>query len=470
MSNFIFQDILIDGIKSSASDIHIGVGSRPAIRINGTLTRRLDSEILDKNDMNKIIDMLLNADQKEIFLKEHEYDFSFTINYGTDGNQRFRANFSLERGNPTLALRIITPNIRTIKQLCLPAGVKDMANRFNGLFIVTGPTGSGKSTTLAAVVQEINMTRPVHIITIEDPIEYVYDSAQALIHQREVGSDTKSFSEALRRAMRQDPDVILIGELRDLETIAAAVTAAETGHLVLATLHTPDAPQSVDRIIDVFPPFQQQQIRIQLSSILIGILSQQLVPLKTMAGRMVATEFLIANNAVRNHIREGKTAQIKNTLQTGSALGMHTMDQDLARMHKEGLISRQTALAYAYDSKDIERYLSQKMSEHRGFLLTESLVLVFFVLIINLLVSSSLSAGNNLLERADMSLRREYIKEEVISLLLSGTKINDLEKKSGFRIKSADALKNSCVVEIHVTEGSMRKNDDVVIFWPKTGS
>lgn len=201
------------------------------------------------------------------------------------------------------------------------------------------------------------MTRSLHLITVEDPIEYLYNSELALIHQREIGSDTKSFSEALRRAMREDPDVLMIGELRDLETISAAVTAAETGHLVLATLHTRDAAQSVDRVVDVFPPYQQQQIRIQLASMLLGVLSQQLVPLSGTTGRTIATEFLVATNAVNNYIREGKTSQIKNVIQTGAALGMHTMDQDLSRLCKSGIVSRRDALARAYDIESFNRYM-----------------------------------------------------------------------------------------------------------------
>lgn len=357
MAIFDINNLLLDGVMSSASDIHICSGAKPALRINGVLVRRPYSDSVTSADMDNVMNTLLSPDQLQKFKDEREFDFSFNFSSGPDFNQRFRGNFSYERGNPVLALRIITPIIRTVKQLMLPDEVRNIAHKNNGLFIVTGPTGSGKSTTLAAVIQEINLTRPAHIITIEDPIEYIYNSAESMIHQREVGSDTKSFSEALRRAMRQDPDVIMIGELRDLETISAAVTAAETGHLVLTTLHTPDAPQSIDRIIDVFPPGQQQQIRIQLSSILIGILSQQLVPLVTETGRMVATELLVANNAVKNYIREAKTSQIKNAIQTGSALGMHTMDQDLARMYREGLISRKSAIAYAYDIKDLERFM-----------------------------------------------------------------------------------------------------------------
>ena len=357
MAVFDINNILLDGVMSSASDIHLCALTKPALRVNGVLTRRPYSEPLTKEDMDNVVNTLLTPEQFARFKEEREFDFSFDFSSGPDFKQRFRGNFSFERGNIVLALRIITPIIRTVKQLMLPEEVREVAHKNNGLFIVTGPTGSGKSTTLAAMIQEINLTRPAHVITIEDPIEYIYDSAESMIHQREVGSDTKSFSEALRRAMRQDPDVIMIGELRDLETISAAVTAAETGHLVLTTLHTPDAPQSIDRIIDVFPAGQQQQIRIQLSSILIGILSQQLVPLVTETGRMVVTELLVANNAIKNYIREAKTSQIKNALQTGSALGMHTMDQDLSRMYREGLISRKNAIAYAYDLKDLERFM-----------------------------------------------------------------------------------------------------------------
>lgn len=357
MAVFDINNILLDGVMSSASDIHLCALTKPALRVNGVLIRRPYAEPLTKEDMDNAVNTLLSPEQFTRFKVEREFDFSFEFTSGPDFKQRFRGNFSFERGNIVLALRIITPIIRTVKQLMLPEEVREIAHKNNGLFIVTGPTGSGKSTTLAAMIQEINLTRPAHVITIEDPIEYIYESAESMIHQREVGSDTKSFSEALRRAMRQDPDVIMIGELRDLETITAAVTAAETGHLVLTTLHTPDAPQSIDRIIDVFPAGQQQQIRIQLSSILIGILSQQLVPIVTETGRMVVTELLIANNAIKNYIREAKTSQIKNAIQTGSALGMHTMDQDLSRMYREGLISRKNAISYAYDIKDLERFM-----------------------------------------------------------------------------------------------------------------
>ncbi|MEG1837609.1 MAG: PilT/PilU family type 4a pilus ATPase [Synergistaceae bacterium] len=356
ISSYLYN-LLIYSIKSSASDIHLSAPLSPSIRINGSLVRLNQVEPINNELMSEILNSLLTEEQVSTFQKERELDFSFSLNSSENTNQRFRGNVSYERGNIVLVLRIITPHIRTVHQLKLPNEILNIAQKSSGLFVVTGPTGSGKSTTLAALIQEINTTRAAHIVTIEDPIEYIYNSERALIHQREVGSDTKSFAEAIRRAMRQDPDVIMIGELRDLETISAAVTAAETGHLILCTLHTPDAPQSIDRIIDVFPPFQQQQIRIQLSSMLLGVLSQQLIPLSGVSGRIVATEFLYANNAVRNNIREGKTEQIRNILQTGSMLGMHTMDQDIARIINEGLITKKLGLAYAHDPKNLERYI-----------------------------------------------------------------------------------------------------------------
>ena len=350
-------EILLNGLRNRASDIHLSVGCVPMLRMDGTLVRIPDHQALTDEDMLAAMHTLLNEDQKKRFETEREYDFSFGLKTADGNEQRFRANFFFEKGHPALALRAITTNIRTMKQLGLPEALVNITKKNNGLFLVTGPTGSGKSTTLAAMVQEINLTRSVHIITVEDPIEYLYDSEVALIQQREIGSDTKTFAEALRRAMREDPDVLMIGELRDLETIAAAVTAAETGHLVLATLHTRDAAQSVDRVVDVFPPYQQQQIRVQLASMLLGVLSQQLVPLAGSTGRTIATEYLVSTNAVANYVREAKTSQIKNVIQTGANLGMHTMDQDLARLCSSGLITRKEASGHAYDLDSFNRYM-----------------------------------------------------------------------------------------------------------------
>lgn len=357
MNEVVLKNLLIEGINKSASDIHLGVGTKPAMRIDGTLAWCDDYEVLSKEDMKLAVSMLLNKKQQEGYYLERELDFGFTLDLNEGKTQRFRGNLFFEKNNSALALRIILSNIRTIENLSLPKEITEITQKNRGLFIVTGPTGSGKSTTLAAMVQKINTTRALHIITIEDPIEYLYSSTKSLIHQREIGRDTNSFSEAVVSAMREDPDVIMIGELRDFKTISAAITAAETGHLVLTTLHTQDASQSIDRIIDVFPPHQQQQIRVQLASTLLGVLSQQLIPLAIGSGRIAATELLLANSAVRNHIREAKTSQIKNTIQTGLSLGMHTMDQDLARIIKEGLITKEEAFKYSYDIQELKRNL-----------------------------------------------------------------------------------------------------------------
>lgn len=357
MNSLTLKKLLIDGISKSASDIHMGVDARPAMRIDGSLAWCNEYDVLSKEDMKLAVNMLLNKKQQEMYYAQREYDFSFKLDLDDEKTQRFRGNLFFEKDNSALALRIILSNIRTIENLSLPKVISEITQKNRGLFIVTGPTGSGKSTTLASMIQKINITRARHIITIEDPIEYMYSSEKSLIHQREISRDTNSFSEAVISAMRQDPDVIMIGELRDFKTISAAVTAAETGHLVLTTLHTQDASQSIDRIIDVFPPHQQQQIRVQLASTLLGILSQQLIPLATGTGRIAATELLLANSAVRNHIREAKTSQIKNTIQTGLSVGMHTMDQDLARISKEGLITEEEALKHAYDIQELKRNL-----------------------------------------------------------------------------------------------------------------
>ena len=348
------QVLLAETLKRKGSDLHLGVGVPAAIRLDGQLN--FVGEPITSTEHLEMLSAILSPNQIEMLHKDKELDFSFTFHASEELNSRFRGNCAFERGNLCTALRVITANIRTTKQLMLSAALEEIANRIRGLFLVTGPTGSGKSTTLAAIIQQINMTRYCHIITIEDPIEYMYISERSIIHQREIGSDTSSFSEALRRALRQDPDVILIGEMRDLETVSAAVTAAETGHLVFGTLHTPDASQTIDRIIDVFPPHQQQQVRMQVSNILVGICSQQLLPLPA-GGRMVATELLIANAAIRNTIREAKTTQIKGLIQTGASVGMHTMDQDLARLVTEGYITRTDAFTYSYDPKELERLL-----------------------------------------------------------------------------------------------------------------
>lgn len=351
------KDILRDVIRKNASDLHLSAGKVPVIRLDGKLIKVLNAGVFNSGDIEEIVAAFLSVKQLESFKSTKEIDFSFSFDCGND-SARFRGNCFYELGKPAVALRLIPTNIRTLDSLMLPSALTEICTQKRGLFLVTGPTGHGKSTTLAACIQHINLTRYEHIITIEDPIEYLYTSENSVIHQREVGVDTDSFSEALKRVLRQDPDVVLIGEMRDLETVSAAVTAAETGHLVFATLHTRDAAQSIDRIIDVFPPHQQQQIRIQLASSLIGICSQQLLSMPG-GGRTVATEFLWVNPAVRNCIREGKTNQIKTIMQTGAAMGMHTMEQDLARLVLRGTLTFDQAMAYAYNAKDFQRIVME---------------------------------------------------------------------------------------------------------------
>ncbi len=348
------QDVLAEALRRQATDIHISTGLHPTIRIDGDLVSVTSFGVLSVEDVRSMVGEVLTRKQIEDFEGSLEIDFSFTFTGPTGESSRFRGNCFYERGNLGVALRTIPTSIRTISDLKLPQPIIEVTKKHRGLFMVTGPTGSGKSTTLASLIQEINLTRPCHIVTIEDPIEYMYSSEMAVIHQREVGADTRSFSEALKRVLRQDPDVILIGEMRDLETISAAVTAAETGHLVFATLHTQSAAQTVDRIIDVFPPHQQQQIRQQLSTVLIGVCTQQLIPVPG-GGRVVATDLMFATPAIRNLIREAKVSQMTSIMQTGLSFGMHTMDQDLGRLVRDGMIPFDTAKSRAHDPKDLER-------------------------------------------------------------------------------------------------------------------
>ncbi len=352
--NVSMQALLAEVLRSGASDLHLSVGFPPAFRRDGRLHMAAQISPLTAEDLWRYAESILSPRQLEDIRRDKDLDFSFGYTPPTGEGARFRGNCYYERSNLTMALRTITSRIRTLKQLDMPPLLTEVAQKPRGLFLATGPTGSGKSTTLAAIIQEINMNRRCHVVTVEDPIEYLFTSERAIIHQREVGFDTPSFSEALRRVLRQDPDVIMIGEMRDLETVGAAVTAAETGHLVLSTVHTPDAAQSIDRIVDVFPAHQQNQVRLQLSNILIGLCSQQLIPLPG-GGRLCATELLYATPAVRNCIREGKVSQLKSILQTSLAQGMHTMDQDLARHVREGRIALEEALNYASDPRDLER-------------------------------------------------------------------------------------------------------------------
>ena len=340
-------------IESNASDIHLSSENMPALRIYGDLNYIQDFGTFTRETLVNFLDEILTDSQSKKFAETGDLDFSFTFN-----NQRFRGSAYREMHGVSITFRLIPSVIKSLDELGLPEVLKTIANKHRGLFLVTGPTGHGKSSTLAALVSEINHTRKCHIVTIEDPIEYIHTPAKSVIHQREIGSDTENFASGIRHVLRQDPDVILIGEMRDLETISAAITAAETGHLVLGTLHTQDASQSIERIVDVFPPHQQNQIRLQLAYTLIGICSQQLLPAEGFAGRYCATELLLSTPAVRSNIREGKTSSLRNSMLTGLNTGMHTMEQDLARLYRDGRISRTTARDFAYDLTEIERLLS----------------------------------------------------------------------------------------------------------------
>ena len=344
--------LLEEVIKRRASDLHLQVGLPPMLRIDGQLVPVVGFNPLDEAAVETLVFAILDQDQRQFLLKDKEFDFSFA--FGTLG--RFRVNAFHERGNLAAALRLIPNEIKTVTELGLPQVVLNFADYPRGLVLVTGPTGSGKSTTLAALVDKINTEKSAHIITIEDPIEFTHKSKKSVIVQREVHYDTYSFSAALRSSLRQDPDVVLIGEMRDLETISAAITIAETGHLVFATLHTNSAAQSIDRMIDVFPPHQQPQIRAQLSNILMAIVSQRLVPMIG-GGRVAAAEIMVANSAVRNIIREGKSHQLDAVIQTGAEQGMQTMDRTLASLVQSGTITYDNAREFAVDLTEFERLM-----------------------------------------------------------------------------------------------------------------
>lgn len=344
--------LLEEVIKKKASDLHLQVGLAPMLRVDGSLTPVSGADILSEEAVEALIFAILDKDQKDLLLKDKEFDFSFA--FGELG--RFRVNAFHERGNLAAALRLIPNAILSTEQLGLPAVLNKFTEFPRGLVLVTGPTGSGKSTTLAALVDKINSEKPAHVITVEDPIEFTHKSKKSVIVQREVHYDTYSFSAALRSALRQDPDVVLIGEMRDLETIASAITIAETGHLVFATLHTNSASQSIDRMIDVFPPHQQPQIRAQLSNILMAICSQRLIP-AIGGGRIAAAEILVATPAVRNIIREGKTHQLDAVIQTGSEFGMQSMDKTLVGLIHDGTISYDEAKTFAVDVEELDRLM-----------------------------------------------------------------------------------------------------------------
>lgn len=344
--------LLEEVIRKRASDLHLQVSLPPMLRVDGKLLPVAGYGPLNEEHVELLIFAILDEEQKQILLKDKEFDFSFA--FGDLG--RFRVNAFHERGNLAAALRLIPNEIKTVAELGMPSIVNGFANYPRGLVLVTGPTGSGKSTTLAAIIDQINSEKAHHIITIEDPIEFTHKSKQSVVVQREVHYDTYSFSAALRSSLREDPDVVLIGEMRDLETISAAITIAETGHLVFATLHTNSAAQSIDRMIDVFPPHQQPQIRSQLANILMAICSQRLIP-AIGGGRVAAAEILLANSAVRNIIREGKSHQLDAVIQTGGDQGMQSMDKTLVGLVQGGVITYDEARNYAVDMTEFERMM-----------------------------------------------------------------------------------------------------------------
>ncbi len=345
-----------------ASDLHISAGAAPLLRIDGSLRLAVNATVWDRTKVFNAITSVMSELQRGWFKDELELDFA----YNHSASSRFRVNVYQQRGAIGAAFRLIPSAIKPLNELGTPDSIAQFATLPRGLVLVTGPTGSGKSTTLAALVDRVNETRTDHIVTVEDPIEFMHTNKKSLVNQREVGNDTHSFGAALKHVLRQDPDVILIGELRDLETISVALTAAETGHLVFATLHTQDAPQSIDRIIDVFPPHQQNQIRSQLASTLQGVVSQTLVRAAGGSGRVVATEVLVMTPAIANLIREGKTYQIRSALQAGRELGMHTMDQHLADLVKNGRITHDTGLEKAHDPQSFGQLVNNSTSDFGG--------------------------------------------------------------------------------------------------------
>lgn len=344
--------LLEECVKRKASDLHVQYGLPPILRVDGELTPINGMPALNEAMLKDVIFATLDEDQQKIYLKDKEFDYSFAFG----DIARFRVNAFHERGKMAAAFRLIPNQIKSVDDLGMPAILESFAEYPRGLVLVTGPTGSGKSTTLAALIDKINREKSRHIITIEDPIEFTHKSQRSVIVQREVHYDTFSFSAALRSVLREDPDVVLIGEMRDLETIQAAITTAETGHLVFATLHTNSAAQSIDRMIDVFPAHQQPQVRAQLANILMAICAQRLVP-AIGGGRVVAAEIMIANAAIRSLIRDGKTYQIDTSIQTGAEQGMQTMDRTLAKLVQTGVITYDSAREYAVDMNELNRYV-----------------------------------------------------------------------------------------------------------------
>jgi len=348
------EDLLHLMVERGASDLHLKAGSAPMIRVDGELTPA-SYEIMTPDTVRRMTESILTDEQKAKFIADKELDLAYSV----PGLSRFRVNVYLQRGSWAAAIRVIPSRPFTIDELKLPTITKDLAMKPRGLVLVTGPTGSGKSTTLAAMINHINENRRCHIVTVEDPIEFLHKDKNSVVSQREVGADTHSFTAALKHVLRQDPDVILIGEMRDLETTQIAITSAETGHFVLATLHTNSAPSTVDRIIDIFPPHQQQQIRMQLSVTIEGILCQTLIPKAKGSGRVMAMEIMPVTPAIRNIIREGKTHQIPNAIQAGGTMGMQSLDTSLRNLYMQGLITFEDALSKASSPEEFSRLVGK---------------------------------------------------------------------------------------------------------------
>lgn len=346
------HELLKKSADLGASDLHITVGLPPISRVHGHLQKLTDVS-LTPQDTERYVKTLLKEEQIKKLEELGEIDFSVSV----FGKYRYRINAYKQRNSYAAAMRLVESKISSFQELGLPSIISEFCNKNRGLILVTGPTGSGKSTTLAAMIDKMNSTRDCHILTLEDPIEYLHKHKKSIVNQREIGNDSKSYSNALRSALRQDPDIILIGEMRDLETIGIALTAAETGHLVLSTLHTIGAAKTIDRIIDVFPPYQQQQIRTQLSMTLQGVISQQLIPRSDKKGRIAAIEIMMASPAIRNLIREGKTPQINNVIMTSARMGMCTMDNSIAKYYQEGKISMDEAMLHCTDFEYLKRLI-----------------------------------------------------------------------------------------------------------------
>src|SRR6476646_5825337 len=338
-------------LEMNGSDLHLTAGTPPTVRVHGELERLQDYPNLTPRALQGMIYAILPQKMRERFEQELELDMSYSL----PGRARFRVNVYMQRDAVGAVFRVIPFEIKGLDELGLPPVCADLARFPRGFVVVTGPTGSGKSTTLAGMVDVVNTERAGHIMTVEDPIEFLHKHKTCVVNQREIGADTHSFASALKHVLRQDPDVILVGEMRDLETISTAITAAETGHLVFATLHTQDAPQTIDRIIDVFPPHQQQQVRVQLSTTLQGVVTQQLLATADGQGRVVASEILIANSAVRNLVREGKVHQIYSAMQAGGRFGMRTTDASLAELIRAGRITQQMAFERCHDPEELQR-------------------------------------------------------------------------------------------------------------------